>query len=61
MLNKVLDKNIEPEYIKHPRDNPVMTTKAHLERTKEELGWEPEVSLEEGLRKTYEFYSNSRN
>ncbi|PSH02035.1 MAG: nucleoside-diphosphate sugar epimerase [Nanohaloarchaea archaeon SW_10_44_10] len=47
ILNKVLDKNIEPEYIEHPRDNPVMTTKAHLERTKEELGWEPRVRLEE--------------
>jgi len=58
ILNKVLDKNIEPEYIKHPRDNPVMTTKAHLERTKEELGWEPQVELREGLEKTYKFYRN---
>ncbi|PSG98669.1 MAG: nucleoside-diphosphate sugar epimerase [Nanohaloarchaea archaeon SW_7_43_1] len=57
-LNKVLDKSIEPEYIKHPRDNPVMTTKAHLERTKKELGWEPQVELREGLEKTYSFYRN---
>lgn len=58
ILNQVLDKNIEPDYIKHPRDNPVMTTKAHLERTKKELGWEPQVELKEGVRKTYEFYRN---
>ncbi|MFT4892241.1 MAG: UDP-glucose 4-epimerase [Candidatus Nanohaloarchaea archaeon] len=58
MLNDVLDKNIEPEYIKHPRDNPVMTTQAHTEQTEEELGWESEVPLEEGLRKTSEFYGN---
>ncbi|PSH01402.1 MAG: nucleoside-diphosphate sugar epimerase, partial [Nanohaloarchaea archaeon QH_8_44_6] len=57
-LNEVLDKNIEPEYIKHPRDNPVMTKKAHLERTKKELGWEPQVELGEGLEKTYSFYRN---
>ncbi|PSH00033.1 MAG: nucleoside-diphosphate sugar epimerase [Nanohaloarchaea archaeon SW_4_43_9] len=58
ILNKVLDKNIEPEYIEHPRDNPVMTTKAHLECTKKELGWEPQVELREGLEKTYSFYRN---
>lgn len=58
MLNEALDKDIDPEYIEHPRDNPVMTTQADTERTEEELGWKAQVKLEEGLRKTYEFYRN---
>lgn len=58
MLNEALDKDIEPEHIEHPRDNPVMTTKADNTRAREQLGWQPEVDLEEGIKKTYSFYRN---
>jgi nucleoside-diphosphate-sugar epimerase len=55
-LNDVLDKNIEPKHIEHPRDNPVMTTRADNSRAEEMLNWNPEVSFEEGLEKTRDFY-----
>lgn len=58
MLNIALGTSIEPEHIEHPRDNPVMTTKADNTKAREQLGWEPEVDLEEGIRKTYSFYMN---
>lgn len=58
MLNEALGTSIEPEHIEHPRDNPVMTTKADNTKAREQLGWEPEVDLEEGIRKTYSFYTN---
>lgn len=56
MLNQVIGKNIEPEHIEHPRDNPVMKTQADLEKTREELEWTPEVQLGQGLEKTYSYY-----
>lgn len=55
-LNNTLGTEIEPEHIEHPRDNPVMTTKADFSKAKEMLDWEPQVTFEEGLRKTYEYY-----
>jgi UDP-glucose 4-epimerase len=57
-LNQTLGTGIEPEHIEHPRDNPVMTTKADNSRAREMLEWEPQVSFEEGLRKTYDYYRN---
>ncbi|MFB6208906.1 MAG: NAD-dependent epimerase/dehydratase family protein [Candidatus Nanohaloarchaea archaeon] len=59
-LNNTLGTDIEPEHIEHPRDNPVMTTRADNSRARKKLGWEPEVSLEEGLEKTHDFYSGKR-
>ncbi|QGA81042.1 SDR family NAD(P)-dependent oxidoreductase [Candidatus Nanohalobium constans] len=55
-LNKVLGTDIEPERIENPRDNYVMQHNADISRTEEVLGWSPEHSFEEGLRKTVEFY-----
>ncbi|QKQ98980.1 SDR family NAD(P)-dependent oxidoreductase [Candidatus Nanohaloarchaea archaeon] len=57
-LNEALGKDIEPEHIEHPRDNPVMTTKADYSRAKRDLGYEPQYSFEEGLEKTVEYYRN---
>ncbi|WEL24008.1 SDR family NAD(P)-dependent oxidoreductase [Candidatus Nanohalovita haloferacivicina] len=57
-LNQALGTEIEPEHIEHPRDNPVMTTKADYSRAKRDLGYEPKHSFEEGLEKTVEYYRN---
>ena len=57
-LNEALGTDIEPEHIEHPRDNPVMATKADYSRAEVYLGYEPEYSFEEGLEKTVEYYRN---
>jgi UDP-glucose 4-epimerase len=57
VLNEVLGKDIEAERIENPKDNYVMQHDADISRTKEVLGWEPEYSFEEGLRKTVEYYT----
>ncbi|MFB6207860.1 MAG: SDR family NAD(P)-dependent oxidoreductase [Candidatus Nanohaloarchaea archaeon] len=56
-LKDVTGKDIEPEHIEHPRDNPVMATRADYSRAKEKMGYEPEYSFEEGLRATYNYYN----
>jgi UDP-glucose 4-epimerase len=57
VLNSVLGKDIEAERIENPRDNYVQKHQADISRTREVLGWEPEHSFEEGLRKTVEYYT----
>lgn len=57
-LNKILGTDIEPERIENPRDKYVQTTKADISKAKEKLGYSPEYSFEEGLRKTVEYYRN---
>lgn len=59
-LNETLGTDIEPEYIEHPRDNPVMATKADYSRAKEKLGYEPQYSFEEGLKRTADYYQENR-
>ncbi len=56
-LNQLLGKDIEAERIENPRDNYVMKHRADITRTREILGWEPEHSFEEGLKKTVDFYT----
>jgi UDP-glucose 4-epimerase len=58
-LNDVLGTDIDPEHVENPRDKYVQTTKADISRAREELGYEPEYSFEEGLEKTVEYYRNS--
>jgi UDP-glucose 4-epimerase len=56
-LSEALDKDIEPEHIENPRDTYVQTTKADISKAKNLLGYEPEYSFEEGLKKSVEFYT----
>jgi UDP-glucose 4-epimerase len=56
-LNNLLDKEVDPERIENPRENYVMKHKADISRTREILGWEPEHSFEQGLKKTVDFYT----
>jgi UDP-glucose 4-epimerase len=51
------------EYVPWPKDRKDIETGdyvASYEKIKNELGWQPEVSLEEGLKKTVEFYRKYR-
>lgn len=56
-LNKVLDKDIEPEKIENPREKYVKEHRADISKARKLLNWEPEHSFEEGLEQTLEYYS----
>lgn len=56
-LNDILGKDIEAEHIENPIENYVDRTKADISKAREELGYEPEYSLREGLQKTVDYYS----
>ncbi len=58
ILKKITGKEVEPKYIENPMKNYVMVTQASTEKAKKELGFEAKISLEEGIKKIYEYYSN---
>ena len=58
-LNEELGKDIEPEKVENPIKNYVRRTRADISRAKEDLGYEPEYSFEEGLKETVEYYRNN--
>lgn len=52
---KLSTKSIEPMYgppVREPKQ-----TLADISKIKDLLGWEPEISFDEGLKKTYEYFS----
>ncbi len=55
-LNAALGTDIAPRFVDNPKDNPVMRTKADNARAAELLGWEPQVDIDAGIRKTMAFY-----
>lgn len=57
-LNQELGESITPKYVEHPRENPVQTTKADYSKASKLLGYEPEYSLEDGIRETKRYYEN---
>ncbi len=50
ILNKVLGKEIEPEYIENPVKNYIMMQKADLSKARRILDYEPRFTLEQGIR-----------
>lgn len=50
LLNEELGRSIEPEYVENPIKNYVSETLADISKARELLGFEPSVSLEEGIR-----------
>ena len=51
LLNRELGKSIEPEYVENPIKNYVSETLADISKARKLLGYEPSVSLEEGIRR----------
>lgn len=60
-LKEELGTDIESEKVENPIKNYVRRTKADISKAKEDLGYEPEYSLEEGLKQTVEYYRNKES
>ncbi|MFC7115153.1 NAD-dependent epimerase/dehydratase family protein [Natronoarchaeum sp. GCM10025703] len=60
LLNEELGRNIDPEYVENPipQDVYVSDTCADIEKIKEETGWVPQVSFEEGIKRVCRQYTN---
>ena len=41
------------------RDNEIMESKANLEKIKKDIGWEPKISLKDGLKRTVTWYKSN--
>jgi UDP-glucose 4-epimerase len=54
-LNRVLGTDLEPTFAP-PRAGDVRFSKADVRRTREEIGYDPAVVFEDGLRKTVQWY-----
>ena len=59
VLNDILGKNIEPEYT-DPREGDIKHSFADISLAKEIIGYEPEYTLEEGLKQTVKWYELQR-
>ncbi|MFQ5825368.1 MAG: UDP-glucuronic acid decarboxylase family protein [bacterium] len=57
---KVTGSNSDITYKPLPIDDPKVR-QPNIDKAKEILGWEPKVSLEEGLRKTVEWFKTQKN
>lgn len=55
-LNSVLGTEIAPEHVENPLPNYVQRTKADCSKAKKLIGYEPEHSLDEGIKKTADYY-----
>ena len=55
IINKAMGKNIEPKLIPNPvKEGYVMTQLASLDKISKELGYQPTISLEEGIKRLVE-------
>ena len=59
VIEDILGKKAVIEFLpRHPAD--VFATWAHIEKSREKLNWQPKTTIEEGLKKTVEWYLENR-
>jgi UDP-glucose 4-epimerase len=61
IVNKLIainKKRVSVTYLNERRKNEIMNTIADIKHINDRLGWEPKISIDEGLKKTFEWYKN---
>jgi UDP-N-acetylglucosamine/UDP-N-acetyl-alpha-D-glucosaminouronate 4-epimerase len=58
-LGKITGKNLEANY-EPPRDGDIRDSQADISQAREFLGYEPQVTFEEGLARTFEWYRETQ-
>jgi dTDP-glucose 4,6-dehydratase len=56
-IKEMTSSNSEIIFMPLPKDDP-MQRKPDIGKAKQLLGWEPKVSVDEGMRKTIEYYKS---
>lgn len=59
LVNKIAGTNCQMEFSGSFRENDPMKRQPDISKVKSVTGWEPKISLEEGLQKTIEFYQSN--
>src|SRR6266849_459068 len=59
LLSKISGKNLEVKY-DPPREGDIRDSQADISQAREFLGYEPQVSFEEGLARTFDWYRSSQ-
>ena len=54
-INTIIGKDIAPIYAE-PRAGDIKHSQADITKAQEKLGYKPQISFEEGLRRTIEWY-----
>ena len=54
----IYKKKVSVTYLNERRKNEIMNTIADIKHINDRLGWEPKISIDEGLKKTFEWYKN---
>ena len=62
VVEKIIEVSGKKLNIKYNTDKPVIATKLSLDSTKalDELGWSPQTMIEDGIKKTMDWYKNNR-
>ena len=58
-VQAILGKDVEIDYLPLPQDDPVRR-QPDITRAREQLGWEPSISLRVGLERTFEYFRSTR-
>ena len=58
LINKILGKSVKPEYI-GPRKGDIRDSLADISLARKLIGYEPDYSMEYGLRQTIEWFKNN--
>jgi len=59
IINDLFGNKLEIEFIEAERPNEVQDTICKIKKSKQLLGWEPKISLREGLGKMLSWYANN--
>jgi nucleoside-diphosphate-sugar epimerase len=60
LIEELLGKKAVLEFTpRHPAD--VFATWAHIEKSREKLNWQPKTSIEEGIKKTVDWYNENKD
>src|SRR5437868_1636773 len=59
LLGKISGKQLEAKY-EPARDGDIRDSQADISEARQSLGYEPQVSFEEGLRRTFEWYQSTQ-
>jgi nucleoside-diphosphate-sugar epimerase len=60
VLGKISGSQIEAKY-EPPRDGDIRDSQADISQARELLGYDPQVTFEEGLRRTFDWYRSTQN